>query len=241
MDTSRESQIPGVLVINLEHRVDRYRAIRQQLEAANIEFVRVPAINGQLSKAMEGDEARFVSKVREAVFLSHLRAWKTASRNPQRAHLILEDDARFSTHIDWYSALPEMACQMAELNLDVLQLGHLRFGTRGRLSYAINERLALRQARRLRAATTRIWVGGRSYRVRLGTFRAGAHSYLLSPRAARTLSRATPPAMFHNDQLLARLAPTQFTSNGLLFGCVCPPLVYQGDNPNFPATDSNND
>lgn len=97
-----------VLVINLDHSVERLDVMRQQLDALGIPWQRVPALHGE--KLSDAQRAQFDAQgyrrkhgktvnLRElGCYLSHLEAMKALLRSPHEHAVVLEDDVVVGEH-----------------------------------------------------------------------------------------------------------------------------------------------
>lgn len=105
-----------ICAINLDRSEDRWEAIREQLDASGLPYVRLSAVDGRaLDSSMEArvDYARFEqANGRKATpgdigcYLSHTAAWTFLASQPYRMLLIVEDDAVFDS--GWTDTLREV-------------------------------------------------------------------------------------------------------------------------------------
>ena len=94
-----------ICAINLDRSTDRWEAIREQLDASGLPYVRLSAVDGStLDRSQEAKVSypRFEqSNGRKATpgdigcYLSHATAWTLLASQPYRMLLIVEDDAVF--------------------------------------------------------------------------------------------------------------------------------------------------
>jgi glycosyl transferase family 25 len=94
-----------ICAINLDRSTDRWEAIREQLDASGLPYIRLSAVDGRtLDPALEArvSHHRFEqSNGRKATpgdigcYLSHATAWTLLTGQPYRKLLIVEDDAVF--------------------------------------------------------------------------------------------------------------------------------------------------
>lgn len=196
---------PGIYVINLARRTDRYQQMCDHLFHLGLEHARVEAVDVHMV-ATTSPAHQLLLPTEEAIFRSHKRAWSMAGANLDHFSLILEDDARLRIDVDWQRLLPELALQCQIHNLDILQLGHLEYGWKGRLLYSAHEAAYALPERRLRPRTVDFSFHEQVFKARVGVFRGGSHAYLLSAGAAHKLGRLQPPFAFPIDVFFGHLA-----------------------------------
>lgn len=196
---------PDIFVINLARRPDRYEQICEHLSHLCLDHSRVEAVDVHMA-ATTSPADQLLLPTEEAIFRSHKRAWSLTGANLDNFGLILEDDARLRIDVDWQSLLPELVLQCQVHNLDILQLGHLQYGWKGRLLYAAHEAAYALPERRLRPKTVDFSFHGQVFKARVGVFRGGSHAYLLSARAAHKLGRLQSPFAFPIDVFFGHLA-----------------------------------
>lgn len=92
----------NVYLINMDKDVERLAHMRAQIACQNLDFIRVPAVNGYEIPDHEfleyGSNARGRKWGTGALgcFLSHYQAWKNIVANDDEYGLVLEDDIYFS-------------------------------------------------------------------------------------------------------------------------------------------------
>ena len=106
-DRSRPGRGGDVLIcaINLDRSTDRWEAIREQLDASGLPYVRLSAVDGRaLDGALEAkvsherfeqSNGRKVTPGDIGCYLSHTAAWSFLAGQPYKMLLIVEDDAVF--------------------------------------------------------------------------------------------------------------------------------------------------
>lgn len=225
-------------VINLERRPDRWSSITAHLSTHGLPHERFRAVDAADPEDAPGLSDSFISLSEAAVVESHRRLWMSIPEAGHDFALIMEDDCRLDAAYQWVDLLDEL-CRGMELNkLDVLQLGFLTFGMRGRILYRGRELIAQTRPtpRTIHLSSGR----GESLQATLGTFRAGSHCYLMSRKGAQHLAEVSQPYLFNSDGLLARLAETQTWSGRIRFARLNRPIAYQGESACRPASDSDN-
>lgn len=196
---------PEIYVINLARRTDRYQQMCDHLFHLGLEHARVEAVDVHMV-ATSSRTQQLLLPSEEAIFQSHKRVWSLAGGSGDAFSLVLEDDARLKLEVDWRSVLPGLTRQCQALRIDVLQLGHLEYGWKGRLLYSAHEAAFALPERRLRPKTVGLSLGEQAFKARVGVFRGGSHAYLLSAEAARKLERLQPPFAFPIDVFFSHLA-----------------------------------
>lgn len=105
-----------VVVINLPHRTDRWRAVSRRLSAVGLtKLIKAPAVDGtrlpddqiaallgKSAKIIDADPSSHLTLTRPAIgcFLSHLAIWRWMLETSLPRVLILEDDAVPAAHYD---------------------------------------------------------------------------------------------------------------------------------------------
>ena len=89
-----------VLLINLARRPDRLAFVRNQLDALEIAFERIDAIDGKAVNVGPGTD--LISPVERACALSHRAAWTRFLETDESHCLILEDDVLISPQARWF-------------------------------------------------------------------------------------------------------------------------------------------
>jgi len=119
-----------VLLINLARRPDRLAFVRNQLDALEIAFERIDAIDGKAVNVGPGTD--LISPVERACALSHRAAWTRFLETDESHCLILEDDVLISPQARWFIEDPPGFPKGAEiLRLETrLQLSLLGSGRR---------------------------------------------------------------------------------------------------------------
>jgi hypothetical protein len=199
------------LVINLARRPDRWTEIQRQLPTMpDLVTERIEAEDGQMTSGL--GNFPFTTSTEHACWRSHAKAVARASVELDPV-LILEDDAQFADYAKWDALLPALSEVMRARKIDVLQIGFIKsaYGLRHYEKYL--EWLQAFMRRRLFMLKVE---NGRGPLVMLGSFRAGAHAYLISPNAARLLMRQNEPPIFAADDLLTYLALSGRGRQGLL-------------------------
>ena len=200
-----------IYLINLEDRKDRLLQSAEIAKKFDFEFCRIDAVSKSL--LLEKD-FKFASPEVVAAFRSHQKAFKCFLDSENEYALILEDDfkprKRFS--------IPDSKF-LENLNVDVLQLGFLHtskieslnilfVGTRSislrffrlffkRTSFGaevINRKKLLSE------------LDGIPWGIVPSDFRPGAHSYIASRHAAKTLLEINSPVALSIDELLKSLS-----------------------------------
>lgn len=110
-----------VYVINLPYRVDRRKAMEQELENAGMPFTPGKV---ELFAAIKPDSAgNFESIGYRGAFLSHLAVLKKAKELQLNNVLIMEDDLAISEHFKKYE--DRLIEQLRQSNWDIVQFGYL--------------------------------------------------------------------------------------------------------------------
>lgn len=201
------------LVINLERRPDRWDTLISQLSKISILATeRIAAVDG-IGQAHLANPP-FTTAQESACWRSHALALGRASCEIAPV-LILEDDALFNESLDWDHLLSAFASMMVEREIDVLQIGFIdaAYGIRHFEKY-FEWIYGLAKRRLIKLETSQVGAP----RVMLNSFRAGAHAYLVSPKAAETLMVQNNPAAFPADDFLTHLAINGRNGSGLLIG-----------------------
>lgn len=210
-----------IFVINLDRAVERWRAIRSQIDRLQlppgVPVVRVSAVDGE--KGISWDDVSLRSRLRiqkrqtssehwpidsapaVACTLSHMKCWDLLLQQypEHESAIILEDDALFNTKLPNLSAdilnLPRY--WMSGYDLLLLGIGWLPHGAP--------------QPRRT------------TYNPGVCTIHdfVGSHGYCLTPRAAATLLQHALPVEQHVDFYLGNVAQLGLLSIGVM----CPEFV----------------
>lgn len=87
-------------VINLDRRQDRMEHIQSQLDKIDLDFVRIPAVDGHtLDKNIAAAQAPDISDCEYACYLSHRKCWEAIIQSGYQRCLILEDDVFVSRNL----------------------------------------------------------------------------------------------------------------------------------------------
>jgi GR25 family glycosyltransferase involved in LPS biosynthesis len=196
------TQLPRVLVVNLDTSIDRYRRIADDLAQAGVPHQRVPAVPGTylpafaLRKFVMGGNTADKFPGTFGCFMSHMRAWEIAATAAEERTLILEDDARLMP--DFRAGLVEPGPEAAELVfVNERMCVHLKDSSPGEARYAtFQDAIALRK---------------------LGISQPGGDGYILSRAGAARLlqAAATVPLGRHVDLFLCARSLTSDT-----LGCI---------------------
>lgn len=115
MQAKEISQFP-TFVINMDHRVDRWSAMEQELGSQGMRATRWSAVNGKALSSIElkkiGIDQSLIDKSRGAAgcAASHVSLWKHIAEKKLGWCLILEDDATF--HPDFAAIFPQYWSQV---------------------------------------------------------------------------------------------------------------------------------
>ncbi|MFG1377033.1 glycosyltransferase family 25 protein [Xanthobacter autotrophicus] len=118
-----------VLLINLARRPDRLAFVRNQLDALDIAFERIEAIDGKAVDVGPGTD--LISPVERACALSHRKAWMRFLDSAESHCLILEDDVLVAPQTKRFVADPRAFPKGAEILRLETRLQHSVLG-RGR-------------------------------------------------------------------------------------------------------------
>lgn len=185
-----------IQVINLARRPDRLARIRSELEAAGLAFDIQVAVDGQRDAA----DTTVLSKGEIATWKSHINAMLTLEKSKLGFSLVLEDDATLLSSLS-SDSLDQLIEVMLRHQLDILQIGfiehiYLIYRLRGFVDFLSS----IKQRRRKKDSLTGV-------KFIAGEFRAGAHAYIVSSRAAQMLSNHVPePPLMAWDTFLGFLA-----------------------------------
>ena len=116
------SQAPIAYVINLARRADRLKRISEQLEALDIAFTRIDAVDARTVSDEEiaplfATEGKYgvVAKGDRCCTLSHIRCWEIFLENSAEHALVLEDDVVL--HPDAAGLLSDLAWLPKDIDL----------------------------------------------------------------------------------------------------------------------------
>ena len=218
MNSPNDSQGPLVLAINLARREDRRTLLMSSFGAIGIKPNFISAVDGSdvSVQSMPG-----LSNAEIGVWHSQILAMKDFLKTDFEFALILEDDAfpgpKFSN-----IKLLELTSLARGKGIDLLQVGfieHLygRFRPRGFL----DSLQIFKQRRKVRASNPRATYVANE-------FRAGAHAYLISRRAAKILVNLVPkPPLMAFDSYLEHLARQGGRNTGLQISRLDKSLISQ--------------
>lgn len=184
-----------VYVINLDRREDRRREASKALGQLGIVFSRIQAVDGSRDKA--SPDTKFLSAGEQACWEPHQLAFRAFLKDQAPYALVLEDDAEVSGLSN--SLLAQIAELMKESDLGVLQLGFISHLYKFPRVSPLIQSLGAFFGRRV------VRVGGLGLAV-FAEFRAGAHAYMVSKKAAEELIGANLPATLAADNFMAALA-----------------------------------
>ncbi|OOZ42730.1 glycosyltransferase family 25 protein [Solemya elarraichensis gill symbiont] len=87
-------------VINLDRRQDRMEHIQSQLDKIDLDFIRIPAVDGHtLDKNIASEQAPDISDCEYACYSSHRKCWEALVQSDYQRCLILEDDVIVSQNL----------------------------------------------------------------------------------------------------------------------------------------------
>jgi GR25 family glycosyltransferase involved in LPS biosynthesis len=183
----------NLYVINLAHRKDRLKHIREHLPVV---FIRIEAIDKSEISFMDSI-LNLADSATSACWLSHQLAWKTAMGNNDEYCLILEDDALLLEGFDIENIMLSSAKFMSLKGIELLQLGF--FQEIGR------KRKLLRKFGFYNTQIERDFLkGALANRHGIGT-----HAYMISKSGAEKLSQVNNPVFLAADAALMYLAASQ--------------------------------
>jgi GR25 family glycosyltransferase involved in LPS biosynthesis len=188
------------------------------LKLAGISPLFLDAIDG-LGQLGEATPGLLPSEI--GVWQSHVKAMRNFLSTGSTHSLVLEDDATLGKSFDT-STLTKIRQLVNRHQIDILQIGYIEhlyslYLPRGLLDAV----LALKEGRLISDK-------GSGLTVVRDEFRAGAHAYLISRRAALTIAEYLPtPPLMAFDTFLEQLAKTSRHPEGLLIARVDRSLVHQ--------------
>jgi len=194
-------QTPKALLINLPKHEERFRTVKEQLDAAEVTYEKANAVDGrQLTVA---DQERKVTALGRALmtpgmigcFLSHRACWERCVEMDNGPIIVFEDDVVLA---DNFTAMLHAAMDELPDDWDVLLLGAL--GAVHPNYYFFNGLHAfmaggLRWPRGARQA----FYGKKPVAVHTPLRPFGTHAYVISPAGAKKLLQAAPRANYHVD------------------------------------------
>jgi len=200
-----------VYLINLDDRVDRLIQSDINSKKWGLVFHRVSAVP---KLSLPGSETSFATPEVVAAFRSHQKAFKLFLDSPAQFALILEDD--FLPRKGF--AVPKLEV-LINIDADVFQLGYLH------TSYIESVNIFLINLRSLLMRIFRLFFANSPFGKRIisskkllseleripanlvpSDFRPGAHSYIVSRKAASTLLAINSPVVLSIDELLKSLS-----------------------------------
>lgn len=120
----------SIYLINLDDRPDRLVTSHNLLKAEDLDFERIPAVNGQIL-----DENLFQTSNVLACWQSHLLAYETFLKSDADYALILEDDFDVKGKLFLRKNLPYWIAQ----EFDLLQIGFLSVGVFNKIRWIFEE------------------------------------------------------------------------------------------------------
>lgn len=201
-----------ILVINVEERSDRRKAISAHLNSLDFPFQIVKAVDKyELSVSSNS----FLSIDVERILESHLKCLKIVALEKEEYALIIEDDAILKFN---FEELREIAAYLSEKEIVFLQLGFLHLNVFESLSIFLRNvydllikinlmgkifsRFGFQEIER---AKKQIWRRGLSSEYILNDIRYGAHCYLVHASFARELLALSEPYFLSVDDLYVSL------------------------------------
>jgi GR25 family glycosyltransferase involved in LPS biosynthesis len=194
------SNASGLLtqVINLERRPDRLARISAELQRAGLSFETQVAVDGQL----EPHEPKFISKGAIGCWKSHVNSMRRIVEAKVPFGLILEDDATLSPIVN-DKFLSEMVDLMKRNQLDILQLGYVKFQNTAFSRPRLLERLIAFLKKRGTKDSS-------GFRFVLGDFQRTTHAYIVNDRLAEAIAETFPgPPLLDWGDYLGILAKGQ--------------------------------
>jgi len=184
--------VPRAVVINLRRNPERYAGVKAALEAEDLEFDRLDAVDGRALTATERSEN--VTALGRALmtpgmigcFLSHRKCWELCLHLRQPV-IVFEDDVMVSSD---FKAKLTAAMKNLPADWDVLLLGSI--GAISPKYYHVNFFHAL-------AAGGMRWPRWHAEDVHEPLRAFGTHAYMVSEKGAAELLRRCPRVNYHVD------------------------------------------
>lgn len=191
-------------VINLDRRPDRWSLIDENFQ--QFELQRVSAVDGRIEANSLSSE--LVSKAEAACWKSHQNAMEDVSRLSAPA-LILEDDAVIR-NLESLQQTLGLAEEIFKQDKNfVLQVGFIESLQSIRfVEYWFEKVIAV-------IHNDSRWFTYQNSKITLikHSFLSGAHAYVISPNAAKIISKLNNPVAFPTDDFLGHLAKKRSTEN----------------------------
>lgn len=215
-----------IYLINLEDRKDRLLQSTEIARKFDFEFCRIDAISKSL---LTEEDFKFASPEVVAAFRSHQKAFECFLDSDNEYALILEDDfkprKRFS--------IPDSKF-LESLNVDVFQLGYLHTSKIESINILLvgTRSISLRLFRLFFKRTTfgaaiinrkklLSELSGIPWKIVPADFRPGAHAYVVSRHAAKTLLEINSPVVLSIDELFKSLSVMRtLRIKRFMFSCV---------------------
>lgn len=188
-------------VINLGRRPDRLKLVSYRFAALNVPIQGFNAVDSQELSSVDSGPRVDKSLGIKACWLSHSKLADQIADGDHEYALVLEDDAKPDSNVNWPLLLERLPNEMSTSNLGYLQLGFIsnfyrwtRTGVRDNISTIFRRN----QQKQLRLDVPRIAIFGSS--------RAGAHAYVVSRDFSRQFHEVRQRFEGGADQFLDQLA-----------------------------------
>jgi GR25 family glycosyltransferase involved in LPS biosynthesis len=209
-----EKQDAFMFVLNLDRSKGRMENARKQLLRENINYVRIPAVDGKMLDLKDLEERNLLQFVPERTgrkltpgevgcTLSHRKFWYEVIRRKLPIAIVLEDDFQISAGFlrSWEKILEDVP-----QDWDILYLG-----------------CRAQEESGCHAQKTNTTLDGK-FTIVTENCDPAAHAYAVNQRSARKLAEASLPVMDPSDGYIAR----DFLAKGFKAYCANPELITQG-------------